>query len=182
MLPDNQLASVIQSKTVQSLEAEPPVGNKAQKMGLDDKKKMGFKKNGFRGRSPLNPRKIRSRLNFLVQKVAQCSERNENLMLGFLLFEIWLFKILIFVPKYAQFFETDFLVYEIWSILYFLVNLPGARRIQKKCLFCFHVKTIAQALGTFGLNPSSHLVIGYHWLAFLNQIRKNLQVIIHYEC
>ena len=26
----------------------------------------------------------------------------------------------------------------------------------------------------FGLNPPTQLVIGYHWFAFLNQIRKNL--------
>ena len=28
----------------------------------------------------------------------------------------------------------------------------------------------------FGLNAPSQLVIGYHWLAFENQIRKNLYV------
>ena len=27
-----------------------------------------------------------------------------------------------------------------------------------------------QAPNTFGLNPSSHLTLGYHWLAFLNQV------------
>ena len=36
--------------------------------------------------------------------------------------------------------------------------------------------TLPQASDTFGLNPTSQLVIGYHWLAFLNQIRTNLQV------
>ena len=30
-----------------------------------------------------------------------------------------------------------------------------------------------QALKAFGLNPHSQLVIGYHWLAFLHQVRKN---------
>ena len=33
-----------------------------------------------------------------------------------------------------------------------------------------------QASDTFGLNPLSQLAIGYHWLAFLNHVRKNLQV------
>ena len=28
----------------------------------------------------------------------------------------------------------------------------------------------------FGVNPPSQLVIGYHWLAFLNQVRKNVLV------
>ena len=32
------------------------------------------------------------------------------------------------------------------------------------------------ASDAFGLNPARQLVIGYHWLAFLNQIFKNLQV------
>ena len=33
-----------------------------------------------------------------------------------------------------------------------------------------------QTPDAFGLNPPSQLVIGYDWLAFLNQVRKNLQV------
>ena len=40
-----------------------------------------------------------------------------------------------------------------------------------------------QAPNDFGLNPHSQLVIGYHWLAFLNQIHKNIfKSPIHYEC
>ena len=31
-----------------------------------------------------------------------------------------------------------------------------------------------QAQDAFGLNLPSQLVTGYHWLAFLNQVRKNL--------
>ena len=31
-----------------------------------------------------------------------------------------------------------------------------------------------QAPDAFGFNPPSQLVLGYHWLAFLNQIHKNL--------
>ena len=31
----------------------------------------------------------------------------------------------------------------------------------------------AQISNAFGLNPPSQLVIGYHWLTFLNQVRKN---------
>ena len=30
-----------------------------------------------------------------------------------------------------------------------------------------------QALDPFGLNPPSQLVMGYRWLGFLNQVRKN---------
>ena len=32
-----------------------------------------------------------------------------------------------------------------------------------------------QAPDCFGLNPSSQLVIGYHWFSFLNQVRKESQ-------
>ena len=32
-----------------------------------------------------------------------------------------------------------------------------------------------QAPAVFGLNPPSQVVIRYHWLAFLNQVRKNRQ-------
>ena len=35
-----------------------------------------------------------------------------------------------------------------------------------------HQRLHLQAPDTFGLNPPSHLVIGYHWLAFLNQVCK----------
>ena len=74
--------------------------------------------------------------DFLVQKVAQCSEMNEKSIfrfLRFLVFKIWSFKILnivwfFFHPKRcALCFETDFslnltilwfLVYAIWSIMY----------------------------------------------------------------
>ena len=34
-----------------------------------------------------------------------------------------------------------------------------------------------QAPDGFGLNPPSQLVIGYHWLTFLNQVRRNLSLI-----
>ena len=33
----------------------------------------------------------------------------------------------------------------------------------------------------FGLNPPSQLVIGYHWLAFPNQVCKKSQFTIHVE-
>ena len=36
-------------------------------------------------------------------------------------------------------------------------------------------------LDAFGLNPLSQLVIGHHWLAYLNEVRKNLKSPIHYE-
>ena len=45
-----------------------------------------------------------------------------------------------------------------------------------------HRELCPQTPGAFGLNPSSELVIGYHWLAFLNQARKYLKSTIHYEC
>ena len=32
----------------------------------------------------------------------------------------------------------------------------------------------SQAPNAFGLKPPSQLVIGYHWLAFLSQVKKNL--------
>ena len=40
-----------------------------------------------------------------------------------------------------------------------------------------------QAPDAFGLNTPNQLVIGYHWLAFLNQARKNPQftTIIEYK-
>ena len=31
-----------------------------------------------------------------------------------------------------------------------------------------------QSPDAFGLNPPSQLDLGYHWLAFLNQVRRNL--------
>ena len=37
-----------------------------------------------------------------------------------------------------------------------------------------HRRLRPQALDAFGLNPHSQLVAGFHWLAFLNQVRKNL--------
>ena len=56
--------------------------------------------------------------------------------------------------------------------------------------FFFHKKNVLKILGekidiffcvrsvwatdASGLNPPTQLVIGYHWLAFLNQVRKNL--------
>ena len=52
----------------------------------------------------------------------------------------------------------EFLDFEIWSIF----SAPGP--------------------DAFGLNPSNKLVLGYHWIAFLNQFigSKNL-VSVHYE-
>ena len=38
-----------------------------------------------------------------------------------------------------------------------------------------------QATGCFKLNPRSQLVIGCHWLPFLNYVHKNLYVPIHKE-
>ena len=81
-------------------------------------------------------------------------------------------------------FLVRYLVFELWSILYFSFVLhSGLERIQKKRLrqgvppkLFVSVGSPAQAPDAFGLNPPSQLVIGNHWLAFLNQVRKNLLV------
>ena len=36
-----------------------------------------------------------------------------------------------------------------------------------------------QAPDAFGLNPPSQLVLGYHWLAFVNQVHKTFKSPIH---
>ena len=137
----------------------------------------------------------------LVRKnVAQCSETNRKSIfrdLRFLLFEIRSFTILRFawkkiVSKDAECSGTDFalnlktlrsLVFRIWLLFYWELE-----RIQKpfyvrrvpppgSCGVWFllpHMGLRPQAPDVFGLKPPSQLVIGYHWLAFLNQIRKNV--------
>ena len=100
-------------------------------------------------------------------------------------------------------------VFDTRSILYstFVVNW-GLKRIQKNIMLGVSVPQNLPFRGGlrphhpqprhrppapdgFGLNPPSQLVIGYHWLAFLNQIRKNPRSQgkihksprpMHYEC
>ena len=46
---------------------------------------------------------------------------------------------------------------------------------KKKLYIHFMLRGLRpQATHAFGLNPPNQLVIGYHWLALLNQVRKNL--------
>ena len=51
---------------------------------------------------------------------------------------------------------------------------PNPRFVWGFTLHIPHWGLRFQASNNFGLNPTSQLVIGYHWLAFLNQVRKNL--------
>ena len=51
-----------------------------------------------------------------------------------------------------------------------IIVLDGFRPLNH--LFRGGLRT--QAPDTFRLNPPSQLIIGYHWLAFLNQVHKNL--------
>ena len=51
------------------------------------------------------------------------------------------------------------LVFQLWSILYWIHNY-------------FYIRIASpQAPNTFGLSPPSQLISGYHWLAFLNKVR-----------
>ena len=58
--------------------------------------------------------------------------------------------------------------------------------MQKKCVHQNQSKTFyfmlwrlhPQAPDCFRLNPPSQLDIGYHWLAFLNQVRKESQTAV----
>jgi len=54
------------------------------------------------------------------------------------------------------------LVFEIWSILYWNSEIYYVRLAP------------TPGSGASGLNPRSQLVIGYHWLGFLNQVSINL--------
>ena len=50
---------------------------------------------------------------------------------------------------------------------------------KKKLYIHFMLRGLRpQATHAFGLNPPNQLVIGYHWLALLNQVRKNLHIVI----
>ena len=93
-----------------------------------------------------------------------------------------------------------FLLFEIWSILYseFVVYWSGTSRDSENilcwgggggCGFAHLSPLVHGGLGppnpqprpsppgpdAFVLNPPRHLVIGYHWLAFLNQVRNQAQ-------
>ena len=134
----------------------------------------------------------------------------ENTIFRFLFFDIWSIldhqwwswytlkndfllsqKLCNVLKQTLEIFYVQFLVFELWSILYFtFIVYSGLRRIQKKndvrglCPskspvfvggFTPHIPHLRrrlnpQAPDNFGLNPSGQLVIGYHWLAFLNQI------------
>ena len=53
----------------------------------------------------------------------------------------------------------------------FFGNSHFLGKIKKKIvLWRLHL----QVRDAFGLNPPSQLIIGYHWVVFLNQVRKNV--------
>ena len=135
---------------------------------------------------PLN----KSRFHFLDQKFENWN-KIENLkrmkiqFFDFLVYEIWSFKILrifwifFFRPKRCAMFWNRFfglwvffLVFEIWLILNktFVVHW-----VLEEIRHFFMLGVLRpQALNTFGLNPTIELVIGFHWLPFLNQVRKKI--------
>ena len=110
----------------------------------------------------------------------QC-KNNFPMFAFFLFFEILSLlysKLLENLPKYHSLI-LDFFSFES-SEMYAknFIKIVGKSTLQKKYFNKVFVLCGLRPQGpnAFGLNTSSQLVIGYHWLVFLNLSRKNIQV------
>jgi len=102
-------------------------------------------------------------------------KRLKNLFSDFyLVFELWnknsnLIKMIKKnVPEDEQCFEMYLCI--LWTVVRFLIFDGTYTNSEKKIVLG------ALSSDPIVLNPPSQLVIGYHWLAFLNQVRKNFLV------
>ena len=166
-------------------------------------------------RPPPSPLK-NSHFHFCVQIVTQCSKTNEKSIFRFLVLRYDrsnFFEKCEFFFHLHNFFHRNvlkrilkvlrFLAFKIWLILYSTFESELATLTNSIMLGGLRPTKPLGSWGAWRLTPltggttprprmlldwipSSQLVIGYHWLAFLNQVRKNHflrnKSRIYYEC